>query len=98
VVIYAGVSAAVIAGRVTGSTARGAYRMPLFPLAPAASLLALTAVLAADLFDPEVGRPSLVANLIVMALSAGYYVFVLRRRRDWALRGEGGSLLATKAD
>ena len=97
VVIYAGVSAAAIAGRVTGSTARGAYRMPLFPLAPAISLVALTAVLAADLFDPEVGRPSLAANLIVMALSAGYYGLVLRRRGDWALRGAGGALLAAKA-
>jgi amino acid transporter len=97
VVIYAGVSAAVIVGRLTGSTARGAYRMPLFPLAPVASLVALFAVLAADVVDPEVGRPSLIANLTVMALSAGYYLIVLRRRGDWALRGEGGALLAAKA-
>jgi len=94
VVIYAGVSAAAIAGRLTGSTVQGAYRMPLFPLAPAVSLAACAAVIAADLFDAEVGRPSLVANLAVMALSAGYYVLVLRRRGDWALRGEGGALLA----
>jgi amino acid transporter len=97
VVIYGGVSAAAIAGRLTGSTAHGAYRMPLFPLAPAVSLAACAAVVAADLFDAEVGRPSLVANLAVMALSAGYYVLVLRRRGDWALRGEGGALLAAKA-
>jgi amino acid transporter len=94
VVIYAGVSAAAIAGRVSGSTAQGAYRMPLFPLAPAVSLAALAAVVVADLFDPQVGRPSLIANLAVMALSAGYYLLVLRRRGDWALRGEGGALLA----
>ena len=94
VVIYAGVSAASIAGRVTGSTAQGAYRMPLFPLAPAVSLAALAAVVVADLFDPQVGRPSLIANLAVMGLSAGYYLLVLRRRGDWALRGEGGALLA----
>jgi hypothetical protein len=31
-----------------------------------------------------------------MALSAGYYLLVLRRRSDWALRGEGGALLAAK--
>ncbi|HEY3890001.1 MAG TPA: APC family permease [Caulobacteraceae bacterium] len=98
VVVYAGVSAASIAGRMNGSTDHGAYRMPLFPLAPAISLAALAAVIAADLFDAEVGRPSLIANLAVMALSAGYYWLVLRRRSDWALRGEGGALLAAKAD
>ncbi|HEY5008628.1 MAG TPA: APC family permease [Caulobacteraceae bacterium] len=98
VVVYAGVSAAAIAGRVNGSTAHGAYRMPLFPLAPVVSLAALAAVVAADLFDAEIGRPSLIANLAVMALSAGYYWLVLRRRGDWALRGEGGVLLAAKRD
>ena len=39
----------------------------------------------------------LIANLTVMAVSAGYYLIVLRRRGDWALRGEGGALLAAKA-
>ncbi|WP_372786805.1 APC family permease [Phenylobacterium sp.] len=97
VVVYAGVSAAAIAGRLNGSTDHGAYRMPLFPLAPVISLAALAAVVAADLFDADIGRPSLIANLAVMALSAGYYGLVLRRRGDWALRGEGGALLAAKA-
>jgi hypothetical protein len=72
--------------------------MPLFPLAPAISLMALAAVVAADLFDADIGRPSLMANLAVMGLSAGYYWLVLRRRGDWALRGEGGALLAAKPD
>ena len=97
-VLYAGVSAAAIAGRINRSTDQGHYRMPLFPLAPVISLAALAAVIAADLFDADVGRPSLIANLAVMALSAGYYFVVLRRRGDWALRGEGGALLAAKAE
>ncbi len=96
VVVYAGVSAAAIAGRVNGSTDAGHYRMPLFPLAPAVSLLALAAVVAADLFDPEIGRPSLIANAAAMALAVAYYWLVLRRRGDWALRGEGGALLAER--
>ena len=96
VVVYAGVSAAAIVGRITGATAHGAYRMPFFPLAPVLSLVALAAVIGADLFDPDVGRPSLIANLAAMALAAGYYVLVLRRRGDWALRGEGGQLLSTR--
>jgi amino acid transporter len=98
VVIYAGVSLAAIAGRINGTTDRGAYRMPLFPLAPILSLLALAALIAADLFDPDVGRPSLIANVAVMAAAVAYYVVVLKRRGGWALRGEGGALLAAEAD
>ncbi len=62
VVVYAGVSAAAIVGRITGATAHGHYRMPLFPIAPVLSLLALAAVVAADLTDPDVGRPSLCSS------------------------------------
>ncbi|HZC17097.1 MAG TPA: APC family permease, partial [Caulobacteraceae bacterium] len=40
VVVYAGVSAAAVAGRVNGSTDHGAYRMPLFPLAPVVAMAA----------------------------------------------------------
>ena len=36
------------------------------------------------------GRPSLLANLAVMALSAAYYVFYLKRRGGWTLRGADG--------
>lgn len=93
VVIYAGVCAAAIAGRLTGSTAAAEYRMPLFPLAPAASLAAIAAVVWADLLDADVGRPSLIANLAVMAVAAAYYGLYLRRRGGWALRGVGGEEL-----
>jgi len=96
VVIYAGVSAAAIAGRINGTTDPGHYRMPLFPLAPALSLAALAAVIAADLFDPDVGRPSLIANAAVMAAAVAYYLLFLKRRGGWALRGEGGALLARR--
>ena len=96
VMVYAGVAAASIAGRLNGTTDHGPYRMPLFPLAPIASLLALAAVVVADALDPEVGRNSLIANLAVMAAAVGYYVLVLKRRGGWALRGEGGALLEAK--
>jgi amino acid transporter len=94
VVIYAGVSAAAIIGRINGTTGHGAYRMPLFPLAPVLALAALAAVIAADVFDPDVGRPSLIANGAVMLAAVAYYLVVLKRRGGWALRGEGGALLA----
>ncbi len=95
VLVYAGVSIAVLAGRKTGSTARGLYRMPLFPLAPVLSLLALAAVAIADLADAKTGRPSLMANLAVMALFGAYYAFYLRRRGGWSLRGSDGQTLST---
>jgi len=71
--LYAGVSVAVIVRRINRSTALGHYRMPLFPLWPAAALVGLGAVALVNLFDPESGRPSLIANAVVMAVSAAYY-------------------------
>jgi amino acid transporter len=93
VVLYAGVSLAAIAGRLNGSTASGDYRMPLFPLAPVLSLAALAAVAVADLMDPDTGRPSLIANLVVMAVFAAYWALYLRRRGGWALTGADGQAL-----
>ena len=94
VLVYAGVSLAVLMGRRNGSTGGGHYRMPLFPLAPAASLFALAAVAAADLADAKSGRPSLLSNLAVMGLFAAYYALYLRRRGGWTLRGAGGEALS----
>ena len=90
VLIYGGVSVAAITGRINHTTDVGHYRMPLFPLWPALSLLGLAGVVVADLLDPVSGRPSLLANLAVMALSAAYYVFYLKRRGGWTLRGADG--------
>lgn len=93
VMLYAGVSIAVIAGRLNGTTAGGHYRMPLFPLWPVVALVGLAGVVVANVLDPESGRPSLVANAAVMAVSAGYYFLYLRRRGGWALRGADGKPL-----
>jgi amino acid transporter len=94
VIVYAGVCVAALAGRANGSTAEAGYRMPWFPLAPAGALAALAAVAWADLADPEVGRPSLLANIAVMALFAAYYFVYLRKRGGWALRGADSQTLA----
>jgi amino acid transporter len=96
VVVYAGVSIASILGRITGATAGGHYRMPLYPLWPALSLAMLAGVVWADLLDPDQGRPSLIANGVVMALSAAYYALYLRRRGGWTLRGADGTPLAAE--
>ncbi len=93
VMLYAGVSAAAIAGRINGTTAVGHYRMPLYPLWPVISLIGLAGVAFADLQDADFGRPSLLANLAVMAVSAAYYLVYLKRRGGWQLRGADGKPL-----
>jgi len=80
VVMYALLCLAVLAGRITGSTSHGVYRMPLFPLAPAVALAALIYVLYANWIDPDVGRPSLIVDLAIMTVAAPYYVMQRRRR------------------
>jgi amino acid transporter len=90
VAIYGGVSLAALAGRRNGSTAAAEYRMPLYPLAPIFSLAAVAAVAVVNLIDPAVGQPSLIGNGVVMAAFAGYYLFYLKRRGGWVLRGADG--------
>jgi amino acid transporter len=91
--LYAGVSVAVIVGRINLTTATGHYRMPLYPLWPAAALIGLAGVAVTDLLDPDTGRPSLIVNGVVMAISAAYYLLYARRRGGWALRGADGRTL-----
>jgi len=97
ILVYVGVSLAAIVGRMNQTSAHASYRMPLFPVWPALSLADLAAVVWANLFDPDVGRPSLIANLAVVAASAAYYFFYLRKRGGWILRDADGQPLATPA-
>jgi len=84
--VYAAVCIAAIAGRGSGATKHAHYRMPLYPLWPVVGLLALGYVFYTSAIDPDVGQPSLIANIAVMALSVGYYIVVLRRKAAWAFR------------
>jgi amino acid transporter len=86
VLTYAGVCAAALAGRRNGSSAHAVFRMKFFPLLPIIGLLALGYILYTSWLDPDVGRPSIMANFAVVALSLGYYIFVLRGRGGWVLR------------
>ena len=88
VVMYLLLCLAAIAGRITGSTAHAAYRMPWFPLAPAFALVALVYVVYANWIDPEVGRPSLIVSLVLIVLATGYFL-VLRRGRGSAITLNG---------
>ncbi|MHB8529794.1 MAG: APC family permease, partial [Caulobacteraceae bacterium] len=92
VVTYAGVCASVLVGRWRGSTAHGLYRMPWFPWPAILALVALAAMILADLADPDVGRISLAATLAIMVFFAAYYWFFTRPRGGWRLRGPGGEL------
>ena len=84
--IYAAVCVAAIMGRRSGATDHAHYRMPLYPFWPVVGLLALIYVIYTSAIDPDIGQPSLIANVAIMALSLGYYAIVLRRKGDWTLR------------
>jgi amino acid transporter len=88
VVMYALLCVGVVAGRRNGSTAHGLYRMPFYPLAPVLGLAALAYVLYANWLDPDVGRPSLIATVVIAGLALAYCL-VMRRRRGpaWAITG-----------
>ena len=79
-VIYAAISLAAIVGRHRGASGHACYRMPLFPLAPVFTLLALAGVAIVNAADASVGRPALIATGAQMLASAAYYWLVLRRR------------------
>lgn len=85
-VIYSAISLAAIVGRRRGVTGHAQYRMPLFPLAPVFTLVALAGVAIVNATDPDEGRPGLIATGAVMLVSATYYWCVLRRRTGgWVL-------------
>ena len=84
VVTYFLLCLGVIAGRVTGSTGHGHYRMPFYPAAPAFALVALAFVLYANWIDPSVGRPSLIFTAALI-FAAGVYFLTLKRLRGGVL-------------
>lgn len=85
-IIYAILCVAVMAGRRSGATAGGHFRMPLYPLAPILALVALTGVLWSDWIDPAEGRPGLLAALASGGIAGLYYLLVLKPRGGWTLR------------
>ncbi|MBW8745282.1 MAG: APC family permease [Sphingomonas sp.] len=86
IVTYAAISLGALAGRRNGSTAHAIYKMPLFPLAPVFTLLALGYVVYANWQDLEEGRPGMIATAAQIVMAAAYYWLVLRRRGAWVVR------------
>jgi amino acid transporter len=86
IVTYAAISLGAIAGRRNGSSDHGPYRMPLFPLAPVFTLLALAYVVYANWQDVDEGRPGMIATGAQIVLAAAYYWVLVRRRGAWVVR------------
>ncbi len=84
-IIYAILCAAVIAGRRSGATRNGHFRIPLFPLAPVVAIIALAGVVWSDWIDPVEGRMGLIASAAVAVVFGLYYALVLKRRGGWRL-------------
>jgi amino acid transporter len=83
IAIYAGIAVAVMIGRRSGASAHARYRMPLYPLWPLITIAALVYVTWTNWLDVETGRPALIATAVQIAIAAGYYWLVLRRRGAW---------------
>ena len=84
--IYAAVCIAAIAGRTTGTTKHAVYHMPLYPFWPVLGLLALAYVFYTSAIDPDIGRPSLLINSVVMVVALAYYGLRVRRKGNFAFR------------
>jgi amino acid transporter len=82
-VTYLAIALAAIVGRRTGATGHAHYRMPLFPLAPVVTVVALGYVFWTNWQDGDVGRPGMIATAAQMIASAAYYLLVLKRRGPW---------------
>lgn len=87
VAVYTLLCVAVIMGRKNGSTDRGHYRMPGFPVPAVLALLMLGYIVYQNLLDKDFGQPSLMATGLIMLAAAVYYFVMLARRRDWSLNG-----------
>ena len=83
IAIYAGIAVAAMVGRGKGITAQAPYRMPLYPAAPLITFAALGYVTLTSWWDADYGRPALIATLVQVAVSAAYYLLVLRPRGNW---------------
>jgi len=86
VAIYGGIALAAMAGRRGGASAHAPYRMPLYPLAPAVTLLALAYVVWTSWLDVGEGRPGLIATVAQIAGSVLWYKLVLCRRGQWKVQ------------
>jgi amino acid transporter len=89
VVVYGSLCVSALVGRRSGCTSHAWYKMPFHPWPSILGLIGLAFVVYASALDPVLGQPSLIAAGVVIAVSAGYYWGVLRRRGTWVLYAPG---------
>lgn len=90
VITYIALCIATLTGRWRQVTAHAPYRMKLFPFYPVIGLITLAYIVYTNWLDADIGRVSLIATFVVMALSMAYYYLFLRRRGGWLLRDPEG--------
>jgi hypothetical protein len=59
--------------------------MKFYPFMPIIGLIALVYILYTNWLDPDLGRPSLIANVIAIVAALAYYVCILRKRGVWVV-------------
>jgi L-asparagine transporter-like permease len=94
IAVYGVMAACVIMGRRNGLTAHSHARAPWHPLAPAIVLVAMAALTLADVMDPELGRPALLACGLVVGAGALYAWYVARWKPAWRHRDGAGETVA----
>jgi amino acid transporter len=86
IAVYGTLALGVVAGRRRGLILHSRSRAPWHPLAPAVVLVAMAALTVADLFDPESGRPALLAAVVIVGAGVAYAEVVTRRSPRWGHR------------
>ncbi len=81
---YALLALGVILGRRSGSTRETQSRMPWHPVGPIVVILAVLAIVVAELYDTGSGRTGLLVTALFLAAGALYYNFIAKRRGVWA--------------
>jgi amino acid transporter len=83
IAVYGTLALGVIAGRRRGLTSHSRARARLHPLAPAVVLASMAALTVADLFDPDAGRPALLAAAVIVGAGVLYAELLKRRSTRW---------------
>jgi amino acid transporter len=93
IAVYGTLALGVLAGRRSGLTLHSHAKAILHPLAPCFVLACMAALIAADLMDPQSGRPALIATAATVAAGMLYAVYVTRRNTAWRHREIASSAL-----
>jgi amino acid transporter len=86
IAVYGTLALGVLAGRRSGMTLHSHAIARLHPLAPCFVLACMAALIAADVMDPQTGRPALIATAAIVGAGILYAEYVTRRNASWRYR------------